>query len=242
MERRKQVKGLLVPRSLSCEHRLFLTLYKSKNCRLVLSLSLSFFAFLVCFVVVDEGWGIFILDTNMITYVDVLVSPVNFMKNKSRLSFTVLWKTFTVIIRWNFSFFSLAVSQPHDLQIIFCSCVNETKLFSFLRSLLGEDGRSHRFLKVSIKKQTRWSNDKTIIERGRAKYRDLSVSRRSIIKASTRQLIDLLATDKWRYFAQPCPIVVNYSCLRGCMMDSSILVMFKSLKISISYRILTSFH
>ena len=104
MERRKQVKGLLVPRSLSCEHRLFLTLYKSKNCWLVLSLSLSFFAFLVCFVVVDEGWGIFILDTNMITYVDVLVSPVNFMKNKSRLSFTVLWKTFTVIIRWNFFF------------------------------------------------------------------------------------------------------------------------------------------
>ena len=119
MERRKQVKGLLVPRSLSCEHRLFLTLYKSKNCRLL------------CFVVVDEGWGIFILDTIMITYVDVLMSPVNFMKNKSRLSFAVLWKTFTVIIRWNFSFLSLAVSQPRDLQIIFCSCVNETKLFSF---------------------------------------------------------------------------------------------------------------
>ena len=32
------------------------------------------------------------------------------------------------------------------------------------------------------------------------KYRDLSVSCRSII--------DLLATDK--YFAQPCPIIVNY--------------------------------
>ena len=163
----------MVPRSLSCEHRLFLTLDKSKNCRLILSLSLSFFAFFVCFVVVDEGWGIFILDTIMITYVDVLISPVNFMKNKSRLSFAVLWKTFTVIIRWNFSFLSLAVSQPRDLQIIFCSRVNETKLFSFLRSLLGENGRSHRFLKISIKKQTRWSNDKTIIERGRAKYRDI---------------------------------------------------------------------
>ena len=142
---------MVVPRSLSCEHRLFLTLYKFKNCRLVLSLSLSFFAFFVCFVVVHEGWGIFILDTIMITYVDVPMSPVTSMKNKSRLSFTVLWKTFTVIIRWNFSFFSLAVSQPRDLQIIFCSCVNETKLFSFLGSLLGENGRSHCFPKISIK-------------------------------------------------------------------------------------------
>ena len=38
-----------------------------------------------------------------------------------------------------------------------------------------------------------------------AKYRDLSVSRRSIICLSLllRQIIDLLATDKSRYFAQP---------------------------------------
>ena len=40
-----------------------------------------------------------------------------------------------------------------------------------------------------------------------AKYRDLSVSRRSIICLS--QIIDLLATDKSRYFAQPRPIIVN---------------------------------
>ena len=45
-----------------------------------------------------------------------------------------------------------------------------------------------------------------------AKYRDLSVSRRSIICLSLRlrQMIDLLATDKSRYFAQPRPIIVNY--------------------------------
>ena len=45
-----------------------------------------------------------------------------------------------------------------------------------------------------------------------AKYRDLSVSRRSIICLSLRlrQIIDLLATDKSRYFAQPRPIIVNY--------------------------------
>ena len=45
-----------------------------------------------------------------------------------------------------------------------------------------------------------------------AKYCDLSVSRRSIICPSLRlrQIIDLLATDKSRYFAQPRPIIVNY--------------------------------
>ena len=42
------------------------------------------------------------------------------------------------------------------------------------------------------------------------KYRDLSVSRRSIICLLLRQLIDLLATDKSRYFAQPRSIIVKY--------------------------------
>ena len=48
-----------------------------------------------------------------------------------------------------------------------------------------------------------------------AKCRDLSVSRRSIIYLSRRfrqimTIIDLLATDKSRHFAQPRPIIVNY--------------------------------
>ena len=45
-----------------------------------------------------------------------------------------------------------------------------------------------------------------------AKYHDLSVSRRSIICLSLRlrQIIDLLAADKSRYFAQPRPLIVNY--------------------------------
>ena len=45
-----------------------------------------------------------------------------------------------------------------------------------------------------------------------AKYRDLSVSRRSIICLSVwlRQIIDLLATDKSRYFAQPRPIIISH--------------------------------
>ena len=43
-----------------------------------------------------------------------------------------------------------------------------------------------------------------------AKYRDLSVSRRSIICLSLRlrKIIDLLATEKKRYLAQPRPINV----------------------------------
>ena len=47
------------------------------------------------------------------------------------------------------------------------------------------------------------------------KYRDLSMPRISQInylsKLRLRQIIDLLATDKSRYFAQPRPIIVNYS-------------------------------
>ena len=53
-----------------------------------------------------------------------------------------------------------------------------------------------------------------------AKYRDLSVSRRSIICLSLRrrQIIDLLATDKSRYFAQTRPIIVNYYSTRFAAM------------------------
>ena len=49
-----------------------------------------------------------------------------------------------------------------------------------------------------------------------AKYRDLSVSRRSIICLSfrLRQTIDMLATYKSSYFAQPRPIIVNCLCFR----------------------------
>ena len=52
-----------------------------------------------------------------------------------------------------------------------------------------------------------------------AKYRDLSVSRRSIICLSLRlrQIIDLLATDKSRYFAQPRLIIVKYLQLKSCI-------------------------
>ena len=54
-----------------------------------------------------------------------------------------------------------------------------------------------------------------------AKYRDSSVSRRSIICLSLRlrQIIDLLATDESRYFAQPHPKIANY-CSTGILISS----------------------
>ena len=53
---------------------------------------------------------------------------------------------------------------------------------------------------------------KQLLNSAIAKYRDLSVARRSIICLCLRhrQIIDLLATDKSRYFAQPRPIIVYY--------------------------------
>ena len=108
------------------------------------------------------------------------------------------------------------------LQLIFCTCVKETVLFSFLRLLLCENGRWLRFPRIFIKKQTRWSNDKTIIELGYCKISwFVSVSQINYLEKRPgdevvclslwlRQIIDLLATDKTRYFARPRPIIVNY--------------------------------
>ena len=53
---------------------------------------------------------------------------------------------------------------------------------------------------------------KQLLNSAIAKYRDLSMARRSIICLCLRhrQIIDLLATDKSRYFAQFRPIIVYY--------------------------------
>ena len=61
-------------------------------------------------------------------------------------------------------------------------------------------------------KATPTRNPLNYLKTKNAKYRDLSVSRRSIICLSLRlrQIIDLLSTDKSRYFAQPRPMIVNY--------------------------------
>ena len=99
------------------------------------------------------------------------------------------------------------------LQIIFCRCVKETVLFSFLRPLLHENGRLLRFPRIFIKKSKLGDRMiKQLLNLVIAKYHDLSVSRRSIICLSLQlwQIIDLLTTDKSRYFSQPHPIIVNY--------------------------------
>ena len=98
------------------------------------------------------------------------------------------------------------------LQILFCSCVNETTLFSFLRLLLHENGRLLCFLKIFLKKQTQWSNDKTILLLNSviAKDHDLSVVSGSIICLSAEaNNWSRLTTDKSRYFAHHRRIIVN---------------------------------
>ena len=112
------------------------------------------------------------------------------------------------------------------LQLIFCSCVRETVLFSFLRSLLRENGRSLRFLRIFIKKKLGDRMIKQLLNSVIAKYLDLLVSRRSIICLSLRlrQIIDLLATDKSRYFVQPLPIIVKDS---KCLMLHIKLIEYK---------------
>ena len=59
-----------------------------------------------------------------------------------------------------------------------------------------------------------------------AKYRDLSVPRRSIISYSLRprQIINPLATDKSRYFARPRPIIVNYYMASSLEVNLSVLI------------------
>ena len=60
---------------------------------------------------------------------------------------------------------------------------------------------AYRFPKKNWK-QTWWSNDKTI---------NVNVSQINYcLSLLLRQITDLLATDKSRYFAQPCPIIMNW--------------------------------
>ena len=160
--------------------------------------------------------------------------PIDFLPFSLTSPSSLLELNYSLSFEANFSFFSLAKSPPRDLQknclqvmvcscampsncvwlqIILCTCVKETVLLSFLRSPLRENGRALRFPRIFIKKNKLGDQMiKQLLNSVVAKYRDLSVSRRSIICRSRRlrQIIDLLATDKSRYFAQPRPIIVNY--------------------------------
>ena len=97
------------------------------------------------------------------------------------------------------------------LQIIFCSCVIETTLLFENDGLVPRADRE--WLDIFSWSKERWSNGKKIIELG---YRKISwfvsVSQINYLPqpSASAFIIDLLATEKSRYFAQPRWIIVNY--------------------------------
>ena len=94
------------------------------------------------------------------------------------------------------------------LQIIFCSCINKTTLFSFFQSLLREKWHIASLMKIFIKKLN-WMV-KQLFNLVIAKYRDLSVCRRSVICFILWPSCFLLSTsDKSWYFVQPYPWIVE---------------------------------
>ena len=103
-----------------------------------------------------------------------------------------------LMCKWNHAFFPLAI----------------TLVWKWLIVLLPEDFHL---------KQTWWTIDKTIIKLSYHKiwWFDLSVSPRSIICLSLQlwqinNNIELPATEKSWYFAQPRPIIVNYFDIKMC--------------------------
>ena len=75
------------------------------------------------------------------------------------------------------------------LQILFCLCVNETTLFSYLRSRLREnDADCFASRRYSVKNKLGGRMIKQSLNSVMAKYRDLSVSCRSIICRSRIRL------------------------------------------------------
>ena len=140
-----------------------------------------------------------------------------------------------IIIRYKFFFLCIGRTPTtwpanNSLQIMVCSCAMSPTVFGFKclaeSNILLMRKRNHAFLLLAIALSSRMADRfasqryllknklgdrmiKQLLNSVIAKYRDFSVSRRSIICLSLR-LIDLLATDKSRYFAQPRPIIANY--------------------------------
>ena len=103
----------------------------------------------------------------------------------------------------------LTVSTIWSLQIWLCWEGNQ--LIGAITRLC-KAARAYGFSETKTKNKLGDRMIKQLLTSVIAKYRDLSVSRRSIICLSLRlrQIVDLLDTDKSRYFAQPRPIVVKY--------------------------------
>ena len=140
-----------------------------------------------------------------------------------------------IIIRYKFFFLCIGRTRTtwpanNSLQIMVCSCAMSPTVFGFKclaeSNILLMRKRNHAFLLLAIALSSRMEDRfasrryllknklgdrmiKQLLNSVIAKYRYFSVYRRSIICLSLR-LIDLLATDKSRYFAQPHPIIANY--------------------------------
>ena len=137
------------------------------------------------------------------------------------------------IIIWCKFFFLFIGRKPttwpanNCLKIMVCSCRNVAQLCLAANNILRMRKRNLAFLLLaivlawkkadrfasrrwSLKKQTWWSNDKTIIKLGYRKIsRFASVSYINYLpQPSASANNNLLATDKSRYFAQPRPIIV----------------------------------
>ena len=111
------------------------------------------------------------------------------------------------------------------LQIMVCSCAMSSNCvwLQIIFCLMRE--RNHAWYVIAWKKADRFASRRYSLKNKlgdpmikqlwnsvTTTYGDLPVSRTSIICLSLRlrQLIGLLAAGKWRYFAQPRPIIVNY--------------------------------
>ena len=101
----------------------------------------------------------------------------------------------------------VVLSKTVLLQIIFWSYVTGT---TFSREKWQIASLSYQEV-INIWKQTWWSNDKTVIE---LSYRKILwfviISQINYLPQPSASAIDLLATDKSQYFAQPRPVIANY--------------------------------
>ena len=113
------------------------------------------------------------------------------------------------------------------LQIIFCSCVNETTIFFFHSCDRSYVKMADRFQSTSLlitgKKQTRGSNDKTRLSKNTVICQCLADQ-----LFASAEIIDLLVSDKSRYFAQAPPIIVHCLSLGFCKGKPEEILFFRS--------------
>ena len=86
------------------------------------------------------------------------------------------------------------------LQIIFCSCINETTLFSFFASLLLANGRSICFSKKFIKKNK--LSDQTIKKLLNSSYHKISWF---VSVSQIKNCLPKLNAHHWQIIGQPRP-------------------------------------